>query len=95
MTPTPTITETPTMTPTNTPPVLCVCYTLEWIQPSQPTWIGLTHFTYVNCSGAPVSGSTSEGFPVNICAQEYSYVILPYPNGDGSADVTIAVFDCC
>jgi hypothetical protein len=92
MTPTQTMTPTNTMTPTTTPPVVCICYTVEWVQPPGPLWFGLTDFSYIDCDGVTQSGSTSEFGTVDVCARENTITIT---GGDESATWYPSLDNCC
>ena len=61
--------------------------------PPPPTpFIGVTNFSYVNCSGTTVNTAVFDGFPVDVCAQQNSIVIT---GGDGLATWGISLVDCC
>jgi hypothetical protein len=98
LTPTPTLTQTltPTQTPTltPTPTVTCVCYTVTYSGPPPPPtpFIGVTNFSYINCSGTTVNTAVFDGFPVDVCAQQNSIVIT---GGDGLATWGVSLVDCC
>jgi hypothetical protein len=93
-TPTQTRTQTPTTTPTPTitPAVVCICYTVEWVNPGTPTWIGLTNFSYVDCDGVTQNSATSEFGPVDVCARENTITLT---GGDNSATWYESLVDCC
>jgi hypothetical protein len=98
-TPTPTATPTPTPTPTITPTptptsINCICYTVDWLEPSEPPVLGFTNFQYIDCSGNTIETSVTEPSPtIDVCAQEGSITILP-GEGDGLGWEE-SIIDCC
>jgi hypothetical protein len=88
---TPTQTTTTTPTPTVSPAVVCICYTVEWVNPGG-FWLGVTNFSYIDCTGTTINTSVSEGFPVDVCAQENTITIT---GGDNSATWDLSLVDCC
>jgi len=95
ITPTPTPTPTPTITPTPTPTSInCICYTVDWLEPSEPPVLGFTNFQYIDCSGNTIETSVTEPSPtIDVCAQEGSITILP-GEGDGLGWEE-SIIDCC
>jgi hypothetical protein len=92
LTATPTQTTTTTPTPTETQPIVCICYTVEWVNPGTPTWIGLTNFSYVDCDGVTQNSATSEFGPVDVCARENTITLT---GNDNSATWYESLVDCC
>jgi hypothetical protein len=92
---TPTPTPTPTITPTPTPTSInCICYTVDWLEPSEPPVLGFTNFQYIDCSGNTIETSVTEPSPtIDVCAQEGSITILP-GEGDGLGWEE-SIIDCC
>jgi hypothetical protein len=89
-----TTTSTSTTTTTTTPPVLCVCYTVVYTGPPPPPqfYTGTTDYSYIDCSGLTVNTIVSEGYPVDVCAQENSIIIT---GGDELAGWDVSLFNCC
>jgi hypothetical protein len=95
-TPTITLTNTPTQTPTNTVTptntITCICYTLTNTPPPPPSPIlGATDFEYIDCDGFVQTLTVFDGFPENVCAQEFSVV----RTGGDSGTIEISMVDCC
>jgi hypothetical protein len=86
------VTPTNTPTPTTTPPVVCICYTVEWVNPGG-FWFGTTNFSYIDCDGTTINTSVSEGFPYDICARENTITITS--GADESMTWYEALVDCC
>jgi len=59
-------------------------------------YIGITYFSYVNCSGVTVNSNVGNESPFppsrDVCAQENSIILT---GGDESADVVQSGIDCC
>jgi hypothetical protein len=83
-----------TPTPTKTPAVVCICYTVEWVNPGTGFWVGVTNFSYINCLGTTVNNSVNEFFPVDVCAQENT-ITITIGTGDESATWSESLVDCC
>jgi hypothetical protein len=93
-----TTSTTTTSTTTTTTAIPCECYTVTYTGPP-PTggYIGITNFSYVDCSGLTVNSSVGDdlGFPLsrNVCVQLGT--IPTVTGGDELASVEPSVIDCC
>jgi hypothetical protein len=87
--------------------IVCECYEVNYIGPPDPEFptIGVTYFSYRNCSGDLVNTAVGNdlGFPLfqKICAQEGTITITGGDEGCGGSglpcatwDITTGV-DCC
>lgn len=92
-----TTSTTTTSTTTTTTAIPCECYLVSYYPPSGP-YIGITNFSYVNCSGVTVNSDVGDGidfFPTsrNVCVQLGTVPITT--GGDNTASIGLSVIDCC